>query len=44
MGMKMIKVSEENWKKLMHLKIEKGFSSVDDVITYLLRGGRKNET
>ena len=35
--MKLIKVSEENWKRLMHLKIEKGFASVDEVITYLLQ-------
>ena len=34
----MVKVSEKTWKKLMYLKIEKGFASMDETINYLLRG------
>ncbi len=35
--MKMIKVSEGTWKELMHMKIDKGFSSIDEVIKHLLQ-------
>jgi len=39
--MKMIKVSEKTWKKLMYLKIEKGFASMDETINYLLQRGEQ---
>ena len=33
--MKTIKVDEKNWKWLMKERIEKGFKTVNDVITWL---------
>lgn len=40
-----IKVSEENWKNLMRIKIDKSLPSINEVISYLinLKGGIENE-
>ncbi len=35
--MKTIKVDEKNWKWIMKTRIEKGFKTVNEVITWLRR-------
>jgi len=43
--MKMIRVKDNTWKRLMVLKIEGGFKSIDAVIQHLLgdNNGEKEE-
>lgn len=35
--MKNIKVSDENWKKLVYLKVEKKKKNIDEVISELIK-------
>lgn len=52
MKSKDIKISEENWRFLMNIKLKENLKSMDKVISYLknifkrdieLKGGSKNE-
>ena len=36
-------VEEENWKKLMQLKIDKDLKTFDDVINFLLKKRKENK-
>lgn len=39
--MKTIHVSNETWRTLQHLKLEKGYKTLDEAITSLLSNGQE---